>query len=270
MCLAVVPFALSGCVGGGGSGGGSGGGGETPSGPDMTEYFAGVDTAYIDSTTADAEIVDKYKTLSDKILSVINTHYSTNSYATSTDITWQQDFNVEYDGTQYALRSYESFRNTVRQDLWKWGGQKNDVVYDQNKVNLMTQNLFEATLGLNISNSYLESSLMTYASKVDHKGFFYYEADAIAEYILNYVIGTDVVALDNEKFVDVNNNGTFDADYFYYNINSENRLSYLSQIKDYTNTNKRAVASTKSTVWNTINFGETNYDDLGSVEDCYI
>ena len=273
MCLAVVPFALSGCVGGGGSGGGgnsgggSGGGedsgGGTPSGPDMTEYFAGVNTAYIDSTTADAEIVDKYKTLSDNILSVLNNYYNS---PYGLDITNGHKLDFEYGGTQYAIFSAESFKNTVRQDLWSWGGQKNDVLYNQDKVNLMTQNLFEATLGLNISNSYLESSLMTYASKVDHKGLFYYEADAIAEYILNYVIGAEVVALDNEKFVDVDNNGTFDADYFYYNVDSSDRMSYLSQIKDYTNTNKRAVASTKSTVWNTINFGETNYDDLGTVD----
>ena len=45
--------------------------------------------------------------------------------------------------------------------------------------------------------------------KIDHIGFTPYDCDQVAEYILNYVVGSDVV--NNEIFTDNNANGTFDA-----------------------------------------------------------
>lgn len=277
MCLAVVPFALSGCVGGGGSGGGNSGGGsgggesgggETPSGPDMTEYFAGVDTAYIDSTTADAEIVEKYKTLANSIMDALNNVYGENGSGVPTNYVGS----FEYNGSEMQFNNTHLLKSSPEQDLWGWG-KDNQSVFTENNKNLMAQNIFEAVLGLNISDSYLESSLMTYASKVDHKGLFYYEADAIAEYILNYVIGTDVVALDNEKFVDLDNNGTYDNNYYFFSnkTNTEGRFGFYNQIKDYSNTNKRATNSTKSTRWNTINFGVADLSGLEKInnEDVY-
>ena len=47
------------------------------------------------------------------------------------------------------------------------------------------------------------------AQKIDHIGFTPYDCDQIAEYILNYVVGSDNVS--GEIFTDNNANGTFDA-----------------------------------------------------------
>lgn len=282
LCLCFVPVTLSGCIGfgsndtggggssddsGGGDSGGSSDGGEDDGDDasydfDMNEYFAGVDTAYVDNTT-DSEIVEKYKTLGNSIMNALSNVYGGNGSSVSISYGGK----CEYNNGEIDFYDTHRFKSSPQQDFWAWG-KNNGSVFTENHKNLMVQNIFETVLNLDISNSYLESSLTNYASKVDHKGLFYYEADAIAEYILKCVIGDDVVLLDNEKFIDVDNNGTFDNDYYYYTAKTYDygeRCGVYNQIKDYTNTNERAEASTKSSKWNTINFGEGDLSALGKI-----
>ena len=267
LCLCFTPIVLSGCIGGndnpGGDGGDGGDGGETEI--DVSDYIQGLSTAYIeDASAVNEEIVAKYKELGDKILTALaNTYGEAGVELISTNRTYFDD-----QGIERPIRYHETFQESMGQDEWEWGNTETNVFSTSHK-NLFIQNMFEATLGLNISNSDLSSSLNTYASKVDHKGFFYYEADAIAEYILNYIIGDSVVAEDNEKFHDVNNNGTFDYYYAITNYNDFQRFKVINIIKDFDNTNARDQASAKSTEWNRINFGETDFaawDKIGENE----
>ncbi len=262
LCLCFTPIVLSGCIGGNENPGGDD---DEETGIDISNYIQGVSTAYIeDASAVNEEIVTKYKELGDKILIALsNTYGEKGAELIYTNRTYFND-----EGIELPIRYYETFQNSMGQDEWAWGNTESNVFSTTNK-NLFIQNMFEATLGLNISNSYLSSSLGTYASKVDHKGFFYYEADAIAEYILNYIIGESVVAEDNEKFHDVNNNGTFDYYYTITNYEDLERFKVINIIRDFDNSNARAQASTKSTEWNKINFGEadfTTWDKIGDNE----
>lgn len=262
VCLCFTPFVLSGCFAGGGDPGDDGGDSDQGGGGiDISQYISGVKVSTIENADAiNTEIVDKYTLLGNAILDSLQATYGTNGI----------DINVAGGGytndeeeTQLIVYS-ETFKNSMGQDEWVWGNTPNKVFSTQHK-NLFIQNMFEATLGLNISNSFSSASLSSYASKVDHKGLFYYEADAIAEYILKNIIGTAVVSEDNEKFHDVNNNGTFD---YYYTITDPLYPSYLgiqNIIKDFENTNARAEASTKSTVWNSINFGQADFTNEPSI-----
>ena len=263
LCLCFTPIVLSGCIGGndnpGGDGGDGGDGGETEI--DVSDYIQGLSTAYIeDASVVNEEIVAKYKELGDKILTVLANTYGANGL----DINTSSRVYTNAEGENQPIMYNETLKNSMAQDEWEWGNTETNVFSTSHK-NLFIQNMFEATLGLNISNSYLSSSLETYASKVDHKGFFYYEADAIAEYILNYIIGDSVVAEDNEKFHDVNNNGTFDYYYTITNFENRERFQVLNIISDFDNTNTRAQGSTKSAEWNKINFGETDFSTWANV-----
>ena len=265
ICLCFTPFVLTGCLGTGGGGGNGGdggsGGGENES-LDMNNFFYNTALAsVVPSDTVDEEIKSQYTALGNSILAKLEAMYGKNGIQIR-----NEDYSfVDPDTSKGEVMRYrENFKDAMKQDGWAWGNTDAEVFSTAHK-NIFIQNLFEATLGLNISNSYLESSLMSYAGKVDHKGFFYYEADAIAEYILNSVIGTSVVTIDNEKFFDVNNNGTFD--YYFWTIHDVNvrRVVLINNIKDFNNTNPRATASNKSTVWNTINFGEGDFSTLGNI-----
>ncbi len=80
-------------------------------------------------------------------------------------------------------------------------------------------------------------------NKVDHFGFTSYELDEIAEYVLEFVIGKNLITSD--RFIDANSNGTFD--------NNEGVLSLTDTlIYGFNNNSLRFVE--KNSVWKTINF----------------
>ena len=249
LCVAFTPLVLAGC------------GCNPDARVNITDYLSNVNTAYT-ADTQNAEIVSKYQELGNSILSTLANTYG----ATGVELIYQNRTYFDSEGIERPIRYYETFADSMGQDAWAWGSTEAEVFSDENK-NLFIQNLFEATLGLNISTAYNATSLSTYADNVDHKGIFYYEADAIAEYILNNIIGTTVVSEDNEKFHDVNNNGTFD--YYYATTNYDNlkRFKIINIIQDFNNTNLRATASNKSTEWNSINWGETDFSTWNKIED---
>ena len=94
------------------------------------------------------------------------------------------------------------------------------------------------------------------ARKVMHTGLFYYEADAIAEYVLNYVIGENAVGYDSRKFIDMNGNGTFDYNENVKSLGGVAVPEYRQTIiKNYSFAKSRADSTSRSAVWNSIEFG---------------
>lgn len=108
------------------------------------------------------------------------------------------------------------------------------------------------------------------ANSLNHTGFFYYEADLIAEFILNFIIGTDIVSYDNLKFVDVNNNGSFD--YYEYNPSESFyslavmvRLWSENIINNFNNNEIRSEKTSRSEEWDRIVWGR--YEDSYKIDD---
>lgn len=185
----------------------------------------------------------------------------------------------EYGESALALSrdADDTHKNAIYQDSWLWGGEwlpdiqqsgytKTDFITDT-VISYFSYNVYQVLLGkspltyvpnefatnqdfidLVDAQTFSEESLRGLANQVEHTGLFYYEIDSIAEYVLDYVIGEQAVTLDLDKFSDSNANATFDYVEF---ISSD---TYKCIIKDYENQDVRNVHSTKSDVWNKINF----------------
>lgn len=127
-------------------------------------------------------------------------------------------------------------------------------------TNLNTDSLY---FQMKSEGKFEDTAFEQMARKVMHTGIFYYEADAIAEYILDYVIGSTAVGCDAKKFIDTNNNGTFD-----YNENVKSLGGTAVEeyrhliIKNYTFNKPRTQATQRSDVWNSIEFGNATVDPV--------
>lgn len=197
---------------------------------------------------------------------------------------------MEYGDSSLAIQrsAQDTHKNAIYQDGWRFVGPNTYVAVDDinkklewvnenfDKANyelILKYNIYQILTGgeildIQLSNllpsseyftlkaqgAFSEDSFIEKAKQVSHTGIFYYELDAISEYILKYVIGENVVAQDNRKFADANNNTTFD-----YNEKFIDSISGIEDefkiIKDYSFNKKRAIP--KSDIWDTISFGET-------------
>lgn len=173
--------------------------------------------------------------------------------------------------------------NAIYQDSWLWGGswlygEDGNKLYtyldfaNSEVVAYMNYQLYQVLLGKDVlpytpndfaSNSeyialknageFNEENLLNLAKQLSHTGFFYYEIDNIAEFLLESVIGESAVTKDLKKFVDVNNNATFDyvEDYIELSISK-----YKNIIVSYDNSNERKDTVIRNEIWSRIVWGD--------------
>lgn len=122
------------------------------------------------------------------------------------------------------------------------------------------KDFYEATVA-NL-DSYYDNYLKFCFTYIEHNGFVAYEADAIAEYFAQVIIGKDVLGLEVNRFSSglVGNN-------YQKNFNSNEKVvvngvtTVRKLISNYNNTNVRALADTatdkKTEVFKSINYNTT-------------
>lgn len=195
------------------------------------------------------------------------------AYAMITHLT-----NLIYNGIQSEYSSLASVerssddthKNAMLQDSWLW---QFDSSMEQEVKDYLQYNLSCVLIGQNVltftpqefsvaGNEYNNlkaqgafsreenGTLRKLANKMYHTGYYFYELDKMAEYVLKYVVGTDVVSRDLEKFYDVNDNGSFD--YVENYLLSESSATY-NIIKGYrfADSDDRAECS-RNGVWDRI------------------
>lgn len=279
---------------GGGSGGGGSTSGDSTGGDnggttggdtgddtqmlDLGDYFHGVHTAsvyeenivtdYIVSSFQDlASLISKYIVYEygyklhefvvhklDNI--VVNTH-DTHAYAIV-----QDDWNWNVDVADNEVINAEKLN-----DMWL--GQNEFVNSQINYQDLLTYNLLCVVQGLEpISASdydeyqqYKLDGLFEYenlcklANDINHTGLYYYEMDIMAEYILDYVIGEDIVDKDMKKFHDVvkSSDGvaTFDDNEYFATASPYDRIKLID---NYNNTDVRSPNTSRNERWDSINW----------------
>lgn len=166
--------------------------------------------------------------------------------------------------------SSDTHKNAKTQDGWLW--QFDEVLEASEVKNYLQYNLSCVLAGKPVltftptqfsSPEYLayknagtfdrgdNGGLRELVNKFYHTGYYFYELDNLAEYILKNVIGEEVVAIDNFKFYDVNENTTFDYVENYgssatYNIITSYELEYASE---------RDEEVARNGVWVRIEFG---------------
>ena len=114
-----------------------------------------------------------------------------------------------------------------------------------------------------VANSSLYSSYMAFCTKyIEHQGFLAYEADCIAEYLANVIIGKDVLALDNANFT----SPILAATGIEKTFNSNEKVSVNGTtvvrklISDYNNKTTRAFGLKKNKYFQAINYSTTVVD----------
>lgn len=267
---------------GGDSSGGdnSGGGGDSGGGDeqmiDLGDYFHGVHTAsvYEENVVTDY-IVTSFQDLAAKICDSIVLEYGyieliagiNNNIVVNTHDT--HAYAIVQDGWNWnvSAKDNESINVNKLNDMWRG---KNEFVDSQiNYQDLLTYNLLCVVQGLEpISASdygeyqqYKQDGLFEYenlcklANDINHTGLYYYEMDLMAEYILDYVIGEDVVNKDMKKFHDVvtSSNGvvTFDDNEYFKTGSPYNRIKLID---NYNNTDKRSPNTSRNERWDSINW----------------
>lgn len=122
------------------------------------------------------------------------------------------------------------------------------------------KDFYEATVAN--MDSYYDNYLKFCFTYIEHNGFVAYEADAIAEYFAQVIIGKDVLGLEVNRFSSglVGNN-------YQKNFNSNEKVvvngvtTVRKLISNYNNTNVRALADTvtdkKTEVFKSINYNTT-------------
>lgn len=194
----------------------------------------------------------------------------------------------------------DTHKNAIWQDKWLWAGKENygtelggsslwslealdkadySLLLKYNIMQILLNKSIEDVEVVNLTTNskyfqmkqqglFEEEYFTNLAKQVAHTGLFYYEADAIAEYILDYVIGESAVALDLNKFVDFNGNGTFDYNEDVKRDNGQGLEEYrYSIIKNYSLNKPRAESTSRSDVWNSIEFGTSLVEVLPSNSD---
>lgn len=102
--------------------------------------------------------------------------------------------------------------------------------------------------------TYYDSYLKFCFTYIEHNGFVAYEADAIAEYLTEQIIGKDIIGLEQNRY---NTNATGK---YQQNFNSNEKVevdgvvTVRKLISDYKNTNVRALSDNKSEVFRAINY----------------
>lgn len=202
----------------------------------------------------------------------------------------EQTFNAlkeEYGSSLVANKIERSEQDThekaMQQDTWVWFDvlsttYNNDVWFnllpttaEQDAISLLELEFLNVLNGENVlgitpystefvslkaSGGIDNNALQEKANRLNHVGFFYYELDNIAEYILNYVIGSEVVLRDNYKFVDANLNGTFDYVENYVSTLSGNTTNNI--IKGYNFNFERSEKTYRNGVWSRIEWGKNS------------
>lgn len=167
---------------------------------------------------------------------------------------------AQYGASSLIARSSADTHNLAyKQDSWTW----DFANYTTTQMSpLLQYQIYNVLLGneiksilpseiSSVSKELTSDNLTSLAKKVSHTGFFYYEIDSIAEFVLNYVIGSDVVARDNYKFFDANGNGTFD---YVENLGTV-LVPYHNIISSYTLSYSRAENVSRNDIWNSIKWG---------------
>lgn len=266
-CCLCLPFCLFAC---GSSTGGS------DEDINVEEYITNVTLVY----TSDGEdtYADVMTLVDDLTTAIIDGLYSEYG-ATSINAKFRDD--VE-----------DTHKNAIWQDSWNWAGEESystsggselwsGEALDKADYSLVLKyNLYQIlrnaeVVDIGVCNLTTESEYFTmvqngafsdatfegFAKEVSHTGLFYYEADEICEYILDYVIGANAIAYDKVKFVDVNGNGTFD---YNENIKSLMGLSVpeyrYPTIINYDLNKSRSQKTSRNEIWDTIEFGKTVLD----------
>ena len=160
--------------------------------------------------------------------------------------------------------------NAVMQDNWKW---KIDTSNQEEQIELQNYLQYQFTmillgnepltfsskefvspdyLQLKANGEFSENNLKSLANNLAHIGFFYYELDNIAEFVLNDVIGDEIISRDLLKFADKNNNKTFDYVEHYIESSVE---KINSIILSYNSTFEKEESKSKNGVWNRIEWG---------------
>lgn len=284
LIFCITPIFLTACNAGGdgfgggdgddtGGSGGNGGDEEQEEMIDLGDYFEGINTASTNEDNPSASsIVSAFMNLANGICETLLYEYGANIVAGEVN-------NIVAD--QHDTHAY-----AIVQDGWNWGVFANDsdvipaselntrwndtTVIDYKKV--LTYNLLCVVQGIEPlkltgvadyqkyvnDGKFSGQSLRQLANPINHTGLHYYELDRIAEYILDEVIGKEVVARDNRKFQNRIGDGnadtrTFDSNEYFSNVTSGIN-DYINIVVDKTNTNLRSEETSRTTEWNSINW----------------
>lgn len=92
---------------------------------------------------------------------------------------------------------------------------------------------------------------------IEHNGFVSYEADAIAEYLAEQIIGKDILALEQNRFstnaIGANYQSNFNSN---EKVEVDGVVTVRKLISNYNNTNVRALADNKTEVFKSINYNK--------------
>jgi hypothetical protein len=210
--------------------------------------------------------------------------YNVNPYALSEHKSLDNgsNYTLTKDETTYTYDGVDSHTNAIRLDNWIISSGLGDEVDNATFItDVFTKNIKKIISGIidtltgktnlveSMKTKYSlttdEDSYIAACQYIDHVGFTSYEKDVISEYILSNVIGTNVVAKDNTKFIDGNVNGTFDSDEYDTHVDSDGTnytSNYKDLIKNYLNTTKKLHNIGKNTMWDSITFGQNDTLDL--------
>jgi len=271
----MMPILLTACNTGGGSDDDTGDDDEEQqeSLVDLGDYFEGVNTASsTDSNPSAAVIALAFKTMAGLICE---------------NLLYEYGYQVVLgDSVSIVVDDHDTHAYAIVQDGWNWGINADantpipvgefDALWQSeiNYTDVLTYNMLSIVQGLeplkitsvedynNHKNAgkFSDDSLIELANPINHTGLYYYELDRIAEYILDEVIGEEVVARDNTKFINnigaSDNTKTFDSNE-YFNFGSSfvfGMKNYINLIADNNNTSLRSEDTSRTKEWNSINW----------------
>jgi len=270
MIMLITPVLMTGCMGNSTGGDGDGEGNEYFN---ISDYLTGFKVGSTGTTNFDAsiEIQVMMYSIAQNILSNLYEAYGDETKTSAVTFS-EEDTHVEaYTQDNWLWECVFIEDLAYLNGTWRSGSEMfaaglNTLVYQLYKI-MLGEPLESIIPG---GSRYIElrnnetidpANFNRMSRKLSHTGVFYYEADSIAEFVLNYIIGTNVVSYDNTKFNDIDSNGTFD---FYelndYVLYSDQRLQKVNIIKNFNAEEKtRSTASSKSNEWNSITWG--SWDD---------
>ncbi|MGN1227538.1 MAG: hypothetical protein ACI4TX_02745 [Christensenellales bacterium] len=244
-------------------------GGDIPSAETMISGVTAIKLG--DGETTYAEVVNMVDTLTNSIINGLYDEYGATSLVAN-----------------FRDSEQDTHKNAMWQDKWRFAGKEsygsilgnsslwNDEGLDKADYSLVLKyNIYQILLNkpiedlevvnLNTNSRYFQMKQAGYfedeyfislAKQVSHTGLFYYEADSISEYVLNYMIGSYALGCDAKKFIDINDNGTFDYEENVCSLSGVPTVEYrLSTIKNYNMNKQRAEGTARNVLWDKITFG---------------